>query len=420
MRSSRSSGLLVLTAFALTLPATAATRLTYEINGKNRPISWAQPSVPWSPATNLTADTGVLRRSFDAWSSIDSGLRFREATPSSAAPGRDGVNLVTLADDLRATSGFLAFTTAWFDDDGRVEEADIQIDREAAGLGLEQLLVHEIGHFSGLDHSGVIGSAMFPFVATDRPLKLDTDDVIAIRSIYPSTSAKTADGVIRGTVRSSSGPVWGAHVVATDARGHTVATTLSGQDGAYSIGPLASGSYRLFAEPMDGPVSRSNFSGVWQRAGTDEFTTRFEVTEVRVGPGQTSDVPIVVAAVSPALNPRWIGTFETGAGQLALNSMAATVKPGAEINLAVGGDGFESNTTTFEVASPDLERISGFTWGSSWVAATFRVAPNAEPASLSVTVINGAERASLTGSIRIDGEPSDDPPPTRRRATSRG
>lgn len=410
----------MVTLFALALPAAAATRLTYEIDGKNRPISWAQPSVSWSPATNLTARTDVLRRSFDAWNAIeDSGLRFREAAPSTAAPGRDEVNLVTITEDLRARSGFLAFTTAWFDDDGRVEEADIQIDRDAAGLGLEQLLVHEIGHFSGLDHSGVIGSAMFPFVATNRPLRLDTDDIIAIQSIYPSTSGKTSNGVIRGTVRSSSGPVWGAHVVAIDGRGHTVATTLSEQDGAYSIGPLASGSYRLFAEPLDGPVSRTNFSGVWQRAGTGDFSTRFETMEVQVGSGQINQVPIVVAAVPPTLNPRWIGTFETGAKQLALDSMAATVSPGAEINVAVGGDGFQSNATTFEVQSPHLERISEFTWGPSWVAARFRVHPSAELASLSVIVINGAEKAALTGAIRIDGDPSDDnPPPSRRRATS--
>lgn len=166
---------------------------------------------------------------------------------------------------------------------------------------LESLLIHELGHWMGLDHSAVIRAIMFPFAPPpgtflgDRPIftvpdaPLADDDRTGIRAQYPDPNDTLNVGAIRGRVipanpfalalfptpspgASVTGMV-GAHVVAVDAdTGTIVAGTLGDWscdpanpptrfDGSFDIERLPLGhDYNLYAEPLVGLALPADFS----------------------------------------------------------------------------------------------------------------------------------------------------------------
>jgi len=167
---------------------------------------------------------------------------------------------------------------------------------------LESLLIHELGHWFALDHSGVWRSIMFPFApppgqflgsrptptAPDGPLA--DDDRAGIRSLYPDPNDSVNIGAIRGRIvpanpfalatlpATSPGSyvsgIFGAQVVAVDAdSGAVVAAALSlGScaasnppmhfDGSFDIERLPIGRrYLIYVEPLVGLATPADFSG---------------------------------------------------------------------------------------------------------------------------------------------------------------
>lgn len=166
---------------------------------------------------------------------------------------------------------------------------------------LESLLIHELGHWMGLDHSAVIRAIMFPFAPPpgqflgDRPIftvpdaPLADDDRTGIRAQYPDPSDTLNVGAIRGrivpanpfalaifaapSIGASVTGIVGAHVVAVDAdTGSVIAGTLGGWscdpanpptrfDGSFDIERLPVGhNYNLYAEPLVGLALPADFS----------------------------------------------------------------------------------------------------------------------------------------------------------------
>jgi hypothetical protein len=166
---------------------------------------------------------------------------------------------------------------------------------------LESLLIHELGHWFGLDHSAVWAAIMFPYApppgqflgqrptlqAPDGPLA--DDDRTGIRSLYPDPNDVVNIGSIRGqvlpanpfvlatipapSIGSAVTGIFGAHVVAVDSgTGSVTAGTLGGWscgvtsateqfDGSFDIERLPVGhNYLLYAEPLDGLVVGTDFS----------------------------------------------------------------------------------------------------------------------------------------------------------------
>ncbi len=169
---------------------------------------------------------------------------------------------------------------------------------------LESLLIHELGHWMGLDHSAVIRAIMFPFApppgtflgqrptgsAPDGPLA--DDDRTGIRVQYPDPNDMLNVGAISGRIvpanpfalaqfaaPSPGSPVSGmvgAHVVAVDAEtGSVIAGTLGGWscnaaspptqfDGSFVLERLPVGhSYNLYAEPLVGLAVPGDFGSVF-------------------------------------------------------------------------------------------------------------------------------------------------------------
>ena len=417
------SAILVFATLLVSLDVQAASRLVYNLQNRPTPIAWPVDAFPLSVATgrsaaqNLATGQALIEGAFDAWEGVSgSRVSFRHAGITDAKAGRDGVNLVTVNDTLFAESGFLAFTTTWFDQtSGVMQEADIQIDSSAVkdGVGIRTLVQHEIGHLLGLDHSGVVASVMYPWIGPEDLSGLDSDDRIALMQIYPDGSGKTGRSAVRGSVRLPGGGVFGAQVVAVDTNGIPVASTLTSADGSFELGNLPAGNYRLYAEPMDGPVETKNLSGIWRDVNVG-FRPGFAAA-IDIAPGATIDgVSIDVTNLPDELNPRWIGAFAPGASEIRLSSTVLAVRAGTTIAVAVGGDGVVSGMTQFEVLNPGFTRISEFQYGPNYLWATFRIDPAAPAGAVVILAKNGGDTAPLTGALRVDSSAPARPRVARR------
>jgi hypothetical protein len=315
-------------------------------------------SLPSFPTIFTTASPGsaaqldeiqqTILDAFGAWSGV-AGTRLaslahpnalgplqRTAVPDACAsdPGTnlDGENSICLNQpSSNFTTGVLAFTRTFVAEApgaavglsgpaafaGQILEADIQVRNDGQAtfatpaalashpdsFDLESILIHELGHFLGLDHSAVWQAAMFPFApppgtfwnarpspqAPDGPLA--DDDRTGLRALYPDPSDRVDVGVIAGHVLpanpltlaslefSSAGRpvtgIFGAHVVAVDAdTGAVVAGVLAGWscdpalppvrfDGSYRLERLPVGrNYKIYVEPLDGVVSPEEVPGM--------------------------------------------------------------------------------------------------------------------------------------------------------------
>lgn len=174
---------------------------------------------------------------------------------------------------------------------GQIIKADIifnpkvQFSTDQGGVGedLQTVATHEIGHFLGLDHSGVVRAIMFPF-ASDLTT-LSYDDVAGISALYPKGTPDFSAGSISGTVQSAAGaPVFGAHVfaestTANEPLGPNIRKSpigiLSKPDGTYTINGLPPDTYTVTAEPLDGPITSSDIDGFATAFGRTSLYTNF-------------------------------------------------------------------------------------------------------------------------------------------------
>ena len=394
--------------FAMAVPAYPAARLTYSLNGVAVPVSWNASAFPLRYAidrrvVSARADMqDVIARAMAEWTSIDdANLTFASAGVIDAKAGKDGQNSISLADDLFQNQHFFAVTTNWYDDGGHLAEADIQIDSGVlnGSCDLQQLIAHEVGHMLGLDHSGVLSSVMYPYVGKNG-VPLDTDESIAIAELYPKPHAPGA--TLTGRVTGDNGPIYAAQVVALSATGEPIATALTDPQGNFSIDGVPPGTYRLYAEPLDGPVDVQNLSGAWRNAKVTSFPTQFaEGGAIAVENGKVYGNLVVNTTGVVQLNPKWIGVAPASSSDVSLRAAPGIVHPGETLSLSVGGDGFTSGMTTFEVPSPAFHRISDFRYAGNYVSATYRIDGDASGASAVILVKSGNESAALTGALRV-------------------
>ena len=401
----------LLLSLLVAVPAFPAARLTYNINGTAVPVTWKAFPISYSIDRRVADATpnGVaqIEQAIDDWSAVpDVLVAFAsKGVADGLKAGKDGQNTITLADELFANQHYIAMTTNWYDDEGHVIEADIQIDPMAmkSGYNMLQLIEHESGHLLGLDHSAVLTSVMYPYVGNGAASVLDSDDRIVISTMYPRV-APVVGATLQGRVSGDDGGIFAAQVVAINDAGEPVATALTAQDGTYTLSGMPSGNYRVYAEPLDGPVNVSNLSGAWRMAKVKSFPTQFADggTPLQVESGKMYGNINVNGAGAVQLNPRWIGGAAPYSQSVSLGAMPIVVKAGQLMTIAVGGDGFLSGVTTFDIASPGFQRVSDFSWSGNYVSATFRVNLDAPAGSVVVLARSGSESAALTGALRVE------------------
>ncbi|HEV8524076.1 MAG TPA: matrixin family metalloprotease [Terriglobales bacterium] len=277
---------------------------------------------PGSAGSNVVGSRTVdqvIQASFNAWTSApNTSLPIgRGANSTKTAPAFDGVNVIaftcssscdftqeaetlavafTVVSDQVGEATMHGTTTSQFV--GQILDSDIFFNPSVCyttGSGgtcptpsqtpqdMQTVAMHEIGHFLGIDHSGVVRAVMFPF-APDVQQTLSYDDVAAVSTLYPKSPPDFNSGSIAGTVRLNGAAVFGAHVFAestTPAQPlpanirKSPVSTLTFPDGTYRITGLPPDSYTVTAEPLDLPVINADVNGYPQAFGRSTVQTNF-------------------------------------------------------------------------------------------------------------------------------------------------
>lgn len=174
----------------------------------------------------------------------------------------------------------------------------------------DQMMVHEIGHLIGLDHTQAnheLASSfleqhfvpvMYPFLLTGGPRSPIRDDIAWVSWLYPQPDFAAATGTIRGRImRRSGSPLAGANVVAVQvteggegslqlSRSEVVSVVsdfLIETNGGYELPGLTPGDYVVFIEPL-----RSAFTEGSNVGPFDSRPTHFP-KDFYNGEGETGD-----------------------------------------------------------------------------------------------------------------------------------
>ena len=297
------------------------------------------------PTAQLSEIESTIAQSFSVWTGV-SGVTLDSTAMAAlsrtslqnSCSSADGVNSICFnQNDPAFTTGVLAFTRVTVADTigetvgnststfvGAILDADILVrpgdsstvfatpqalSANPQAYDLESVVTHELGHFFGLEHSGVWRAMMQPFVpspgtfagarpsfsAPDAPLA--EDDRTGLRVLYPDPNDQVHVGAIRGRILPANPfsigalngvtGIFAAQVVAIDAStGDVIAATRGGWscsdpgpavfDGSYAIERLAVGptqSYQIYAEPFtgienDADVAKS-FAKLCRNSSTD-------------------------------------------------------------------------------------------------------------------------------------------------------
>jgi|GEM_PF-1206902 len=214
------SAALLLSSFA---PAASAYEFLKAAKDPTQPVRWwaGRPAYTWTlstvePGEGSWADIqGLVETAFDAWIDTPCGLvpDFSFAGTSAATGWTRPETLADTPDNVvvfvtsRAqwqTSGnmssWLAITKVASDEvTGQIVDTDIEINdgmytyhygegAPASGeIDFRAMIIHEVGHFYGMDHSKVAGATMDGAYASGNPVDartLDQDDVDGICALY--------------------------------------------------------------------------------------------------------------------------------------------------------------------------------------------------------------------------------------------
>ena len=385
-------------------------RLAYSVNGA--PLFWSNPASigvviqsDGSDNINDGSDETAIRNAIAAWNGVDGTTLALIENKNAGSQARTDwastdVHLVMFdeANDtgfFPGSSGVVAITPVTFFTSGQIVDADILFNGKnfnfttSQALGrfdVQDVAAHELGHLIGLDHSGCAGATMYPYVDSTVILhrSLSIDDVRGTQAMYPGATF----GQIMGTVTrsSNSSVVKGAHVVARDSSGRLAGATLTNSSGNFTLRALASGTYTLYADPLDAPVSGSNLGG-GQTIETDFESTVFGSFAVNAGSTASTGTQSVDPDVVISL------------GRIA-DDYPLRVNLGQTTTHLVRGSGLSAGATL--VASDPTLNLSSITWFGSSVQFDVAVPSGAALGHVDLTVTNAAgDRDILTAALEL-------------------
>jgi hypothetical protein len=371
-----------------------------------------------SSQINNESEFHAVHAAFQTWANVPTAnVRFNYLGPAVLTAGAgDSVNLISFSDTTYPFgSGTLAVTLNYFSSSsGITSEADILFNPnqawstsgEPGRYDIQSVLTHEIGHFLGLDHSGMVSSTMSPFGALTQvdQRTLQYDDIAGVSEIYPAGTPSV--GRISGTVRQNgTQPVKGAHVVAVDSAGTAVVSTLTVSDGSYTLRMLPFGTYRVYAEPLDGPVNGPNVGDFYSSGLHVDFGTTYypnastlesaQTVQVTAGTTQTSGITIQVLPRSATnLNI----TRPSFAPRIGLGSSGVLTLSG--FDLTSGSVFTSSNPTDIFLGSPTFSTSPSST-APTIATLPLTIAATAATGAKNIAVNRGTDAAVGSGTIVV-------------------
>jgi hypothetical protein len=280
----------------------------------------------------------------------------------------DGVNLITVAVTNENVGIFNdesspARTRVFYDaDTGEINEADIVLnpfpysvdgaplefstDGTPGTYDLQSTLTHELGHLLGLNHSSVIGATMnatqglngiFGLAATSERTLSDSDSA-AVRSIYGSANEMgSIEGRLLNNQQGNLLPAARAHVWIEDTvSGRVMASGVTNSNGAFNLGGIVPGSYRVMTEYLDAPLTDEATLSLDadRRASGQSFRGNEIASGLRVSAKKTAVANYVLMPPQNApatLNPRFIGVNSE------LSTVPVTTNPGTKLTVYLSG-----------------------------------------------------------------------------------
>ncbi len=397
------------TAYAFVRLSSGNTSL-YWVRADSGPISYTIQTAGSDDIPDQSEEAAI-RMSFQSWNEVsNSYMSFVENGGSSrnrADWESEDLHLVFFDENnssgfFTGNAGIVAVTPISFQGSGQITDADIILngyhhrfstDGRAGTFDVQDIVTHESGHFLGLDHSGVLGSTMYPFafVGEVHQRSLTTDDVAGVTSIYPATG-NGLGGIAGRAIHTDGSPIRGGHVVALNVNGEPTAT-LSRDDGTFLVSGLLQGQYQVYVEPLDGPVETAHLytrtvqtdfgTGFWGGVGGGDFPelVRVSASQITTLPadlrtGSASDINLLSA------NPSRVGL-------------------GGTYNISISGSGF-SGSCTASILGDGAQVLSAQFFGSGAASVRVQVSSFAEPGLRTLLVRDGARRvAALTGGIEL-------------------
>jgi len=421
--------------------AGAAARIpvsTNAVNPKTRAIRFFLAADAYS-ATNTAAELNAVRAVFGQWQAAPGTLlKFEDA--GLVAPGvdvdeLDGTNVVfwaknsTLVAGGRADLGYAQAVTFYATIENVIVGADIvfnavgfqgcrwytDLDYKPVSAWfqfVEEVGLHEVGHFIGLEHSPLGGTTLYfrGGVGISPRAGLSSDDVLGAQFLYPQGTLLATRGRIQGRVTMNSASVLGAIVCAEDLAGNLVTATLSRQDGFYDLPALAPGNYQVRVSPLDPDLT------YYLARGQDILAPDFGAAQTGFLP--VTNVPVVVQANAittrhfavtagqPAFRITQLRTPTADPGSQGLLGTGAAVVAGqSNVVLGVYGPELPASGATLEITGDGLTvtplATPSVIYGLKLVSALVSVSSAATPGLRSFIVRRGNDVAYANGFLEV-------------------
>lgn len=347
----------------------------------------------------------ALRNAIDEWNAAPGSSAHLAENVSPGQQARtdwssSSVHLLLFDEDnssgyFPSGSGTVAITPIWFYGGGSISDADVLFNGkgfnfttsgQAGRFDVQDVATHELGHLLGLDHTGVAGASMYPYVDTSVVLhrSLAGDDIGGMRELYPDGSFGRLSGRVR---RADNSTVAGAWVCARGSDGRIVGGGLANNQGLYTIEGLDPGDYTVYARPLDKPVSSGNL-------------TSGHVVQTDFGATHLPGVYSVAAGQTRAVSDLIVGPDVSLSLGRSSDNFPLRVVEGESSTLTIHGSSLNAGSVL--TCSDPTVSVTAISWLGSLVTLSVNV-PDGEPRGhLDLEVISPlGDRSILPGGLEV-------------------